>query len=632
MKAANIRIPERPVLLYDGDCGFCRRWVTRWYGWTGGKVDYAPYQEAGAEYPQIPIHAFRKAVQFVDLDGSVYPAAEGVFRGLDHAPGKRWMLALYLRLPLFAPISEAVYRQVARRRTLFSSLSRWIWGNHLVPPPQSRTVWLYLRILGLIYLSAFVSLWLQIDGLIGEEGIVPAGQYLNALNQRLGPERYRLLPTLAWLNPTDGFFHLMCAAGTLLSIVLAAGVLQVPALAALWALYLSLCSVGSVFLSFQWDTLLLEVGFLSIFLARPWVAFARPDTSEPPRWAVWLLRLLLFKLMFMSGCVKLLSLDPAWRDLTALLYHYETQPLVPWTAWFIHKLPIGFHKASVGGMFAVELAVPFLFFLPRRIRAAGAAATTAFMVIILLTGNYCFFNLLALALCLLLLDDGHLAAILPNKWGRRIKLADELAGRNAAGSRGPARSSALAARVLGSVLLLFYGAVCSAQLGGMLAGRDKVPPAAKTVLGYIAPFRTFNTYGLFAVMTITRPEIIVEGSDDGVNWKPYGFKWKAGDPTRRPRFNIPHQPRLDWQMWFASLGTFRQNPWLSNFLARLLQGSKPVLGLLGENPFPNKPPKFIRTKVYYYNFTDWEEGWNQGTWWTRHEKGPYSPVVSLRER
>src|SRR6266571_3627167 len=430
--------------------------------------------------------------------------------------------------------------------------------------------WLFLRLIGLTYLIAFLSLWVQIDGLIGGNGILPAASYLGQISLVAGPERFWRLPTLCWLNSSDTMLHALCAGGSLLSLLLIFGIAPAPCLFFLWAFYLSLSSACREFLNFQWDALLLEAGFLAIFIA-PLQLRSTLGRAPPPRsLAVWLLRWLLFRLVFSSGVVKLASGDPAWRSLTALTYHYETQPLPTWIGWYAHQLPGWFQAASVVVMFFIELVLPFSIFASRRVRMFGFAGLVFLQVLIAATGNYCFFNLLSFSLCPFLL--------------------------------------------------------------GTVNPRIPWPTPVIELYSLMAPFRSTNGYGLFAVMTTSRPEIVVEGSNDGEHWLAYEFKWKPGDVRRRPGFVAPHQPRLDWQMWFAALGNYEENRWFMEFLIRLLQGSRPVLGLVAHNPFPEAPPRYARALVYDYHFTDLATRRSDSAWWRREYKGPYCPVVSLERR
>jgi uncharacterized membrane protein YphA (DoxX/SURF4 family) len=405
--------------------------------------------------------------------------------------------------------------------------------------------------------------------------------------------------------------------------LLIAGVAPVPCLILLWLLYLSLVTVGNIFLGYQWDNLLLETGLLAIFFAplRPWLGLRREH--EPSRIALWLLRWLLFRLMFASGCVKLLSGDPAWRNLTALQYHYETQPLPIWPAWFAHQLPAWFHKASAVAMFGIELMVPFLIFLPRRARFVALWLFVLLQAGIAVTGNYTFFNLLSIVLCLPLLDDRAVLRSVPAKW--REQLASIV---NA--SRAPMRPLIARGRLgFVSVAALLVLTVTGIEIVGMFRGRLKAPYVLGKLYQHVAVFRSINNYGLFAVMTTSRPEIILEGSNDGQVWEPH-VQIQTGDVKRRPRLVAPHQPRLDWQMWFAALNPNYREPWFMNFATRLLQGSPEVLALLEKNPFPATPPKFIRASLYEYHFTDFAQRKTDRSWWRREFKGFYCPPVSLR--
>jgi hypothetical protein len=464
---------------------------------------------------------------------------------------------------------------------------------------------LFLRFLGAIYAIAFLSLGVQIDGLIGSRGILPAAPFLEWVKQQAGDASYRLLPTLAWIDSSDGFLRFLCFGGAALAMLVMLEIAPAPALLLCWGFYLSLVSVGQVFLGYQWDALLLETGLLAIFLA-PLGLRPRPGAAPAPP-ILLLLRFLLFRLMLSSGAVKLLSGDPAWRSLSALRYHYESQPLPTLIGWWAHQLPSWFQTLSTVLMFGIELVVPFLIFGTRRMRLLACAIFVAFQALIALTGNYTFFNLLAVALALLLLDDGALP-----------KPRHEPAV--PAGPTWPRAVIWPVAAILGLAAL--------AELAGSL---DLGSGPVRSVQRVMGPLRSVNGYGLFAVMTTSRPEIEVEGSDDGVSWRAYAFRWKAGDLRVPPAFVAPHQPRLDWQMWFAALGTCQSNPWFVQFLERLLEGSPPVLALLRGNPFPDHPPRYIRAQFYDYHFTSPAERASSGLWWRRERKGLYCPVLALRE-
>lgn len=607
-----------PLLVYDGDCKFCRYWVAQWRHLTGNLVGYAPSCQVANQFPEISPEQFETAVLFVEPSGEVYSGAEAVFRTLAYAPRMGWPLWMYCRIPGFSSSAEWVYRFIAERRGIFSALTRWMWGEHEGRPEYFATRWLFLRLLGAVYLIAFVSLWTQIDGLVGSNGILPAQEYLEAVRTQTGHDRYRIIPTLYWLNPSDGFLHLLCGCGTLLSVLLIFGFAPIYALIGLWAFYLSLAAIGQDFLSFQWDVLLLETGFLAIFFAPSGILPKSSRKSPPSLTVLWLLRWLLFRLMFASGVVKLVSADETWRNLTALNYHYETQPLPTWISWYAHQLPDWFQSLSVVGMFVIELGVPFLIFAPRRLRCVACAAFLALQLLIIATGNYCFFNLLTIALCILLLDDTFFQGF-PLK-----RLFSRFNAPKAVTRYSRYRSVWVAALTV--VVLLVSGI----RMARMFQRESGLPQPARHVLNWASPFRTINSYGLFAVMTTSRPEIVVEGSNDRQTWVEYSFKWKPVDLTGRPRWAAPHQPRLDWQMWFAALGSYRTNRWFVEFMERLLRGSPEVLGLLEENPFPETPPRYIRAVLYDYKFTDFDTKQAEGAWWRRERKGLYLPVVSLR--
>jgi hypothetical protein len=319
--------------------------------------------------------------------------------------------------------------------------------------------------------------------------------------------------------------------------------------------------------------------------------------------------------MILSGLVKLLSSDEAWWHLSALRFHYWTQPLPTALSFYVQQLPDVVHLISCAVMFAVELAVPWLIFGTRSTRIAAAIVLSSFQVLIFATGNYGFFNLLTVALCISLLDDAAILALLPPSFRHRLRQE----GFAPVSSRRWSR----AARSTLAVLLVLV------SLAEMRFWRRRLPDAVEQLLGAIQPFRSINSYGLFAVMTTSRPEIILEGSLDGQTWLPYEFKWKPGRLDRGPRFVAPHQPRLDWQMWFAALGTCERNPWFLRFQKRILQGSPEVLELLDAYPFPASPPRLLRSTLYQYRFTTLADRRRTGQSWKRELEGAYCPMLML---
>jgi len=461
---------------------------------------------------------------------------------------------------------------------------------------------LFFAGLGGVYLIAFTSLGSQVLGLYGARGIRPIRALLDGVKAVTGRERYRLWPTLLWRDASDRALVRLCELGQWSGALVVAGVAPRLTAAASWALYLSFVTVGREFLGFQWDALLLEAGLYAIVAAPPGLAWRR-TVEATPRPAVWLMRWLVFRLHFESGLCKLQSRDPTWRRCTACAYHYETQPLPTPLAWWAHLLPRSLQRLSTGATLAVECAVPLLAFTPRRSRRVAFVILTGLQALIELTGNYGFFNLLTALLDLWLLDE-------------------EL---------GPRRRARRRPRWWRTVAALLASAPAFALSGALLCARlhvvRRLPRAIVRLHQAVAPLRSINAYGLFAVMTTRRPELVVEGSDDGHHWRAYRFRYKPGPVGRPPRFIAPHQPRLDWQMWFAALGP--PPAWFERFLVRLLEGSPDVLALLGPNPFPDRPPRYVRSLVYDYHMTDRATRRRTGAWWRRELVGVYFPPCGL---
>jgi lipase maturation factor 1 len=622
--------PSKPLLIWDGECDFCRLWIERWREITARKVDYATYQEAAHQFPDISVEQFKRAMVLIDPNGETFFAAEAVYRSLRYAFSRRWLAWSYDHVPGFAAISEIAYKFIARHRGLSSTLTRLVWGKDVRPPTYFWARRWFLRVLGLTYLIAFTSLWIQVDGLVGSNGVSPLNQFLPAVYERFGPSAYSLLPTLCWFDSSNGFLHFLCGGGVVLSLLLILGIAPALSLVVLFVFYLSLTTTGQTFLSFQWDILLLETGFLSIFLA-PWQLWPRelllwpgstiPATAPPvSRAALFLLKFLLFKLMLMSGVVKLTSGDDCWWNLTALDYHYWSQPLPTVFAWWADKSPEWFKHFSVGFCLVVEISVPFFIWAPRRPRLIAAGLMIFLQLVIALTGNYCFFNLLTIALCLLLIDDSIVAALgaAPHECAKNASTTFRIAKRLQDQLSGYAAIAVIVVTLPINAWLIFTAFNPDADW----------PRPVVAIYGRLQSFRIVNGYGLFRVMTKDRDEIVIEGSVDGIDWLPYEFKWKPGDVMRAPGWCAPHQPRLDWQMWFAALGSPRQNPWFGRLIVRLLQGSRDVCRLLAKNPFPHDPPRYIRAMFYRYRFTTLRERRETGAWWKREQLREYLPTVS----
>ena len=636
--------PPKPLMIWDGECHFCKRWIERWREITAGKVDYATYQEAAPRFPEIPIEQFKRAVAFIEPDGEAFVAAKAVYRSLRYRSSRKWLAWSYDHVPGFAGISETAYKFIARHRGLGSTFTRLLWGKDVRPPTYFWARRWFLRMLGLIYLIAFVSLWVQVDGLVGSNGMSPVNRFLPAVRQQLGPDAYFVLPTLCWFDSSNAFLHFLCGGGVVLSLLLIFGIAPALLLAVLFVFYLSLTVGGQVFLNFQWDVLLLETGFLSIFIA-PWRLWPRdlllwpgsaiPATGTPAtvspvsRAGLFLLKFLLFKLMLMSGVVKLTSGDDSWgwvnhsfhwSALTALDYHYWSQPLPTVFAWWADQSPEWFKHFSVAFCLAVEIIAPFFIWAPRRPRLMAAGLMIFLQIIIALTGNYCFFNLLTIALCLLLIDDAFVFRMDGRAPARPA--SQELRRPNT-------ESMTYRLSVYVAVIVIIVTLPINAWLiFSAFKAQSRPPGLLAKFYEQLETFRIVNGYGLFRVMTKDRCEIVIEGSTDGIEWAPYEFQWKPGNVKRAPGWCAPHQPRLDWQMWFAALEAPEQNPWLVGLIVRLLEGSREVTGLLAHDPFPDKPPHYIRAMFYRYRFTNSEERRQSGAWWKRQELREYLPTIS----
>ena len=498
-----------------------------------------------------------------------------------------------------------------------------------------------VRGIGVIYLIAIISWWSQITLLVGESGLIPAGNLLEWVGERStenGTTGFALLPGIFWLTGASDFaLQFACWVGVMLALLVIFGRATGPALIGLWFLYLSLLNTGGVFMSFQWDILLLEAGFLAIFLCdwhlkSPWRD--PPALSLVNRVALVWAWLLIAKLMFFSGWVKLAWAGEAypewWPTRDALSYHYMTQPIPTWTAWYAHHLPEWIHAISIWMMYLIELVLPFAIFFGRFGRLTAAIGFTLLMVLISLTGNYTYFNWLTIVLCLPLVHDRLWPRFLrewlnfvppgpvpPPDWKRR------------------AAKFVVAGPVFVAIFLLNAHVVFSDlhTAPNPVFPKKLTPQWLDNFRRTTDSYRLVSGYGLFRTMTTKRPEIILEGSRDGTSWFAYDFAWKVDDITDRPKFVAPHQPRVAWQFWFAALEQ-RFNPrsrnaaWIESLVLKLLAGDREVEALLKSNPFPETPPEYIRARLYNYEFTTPEERKRTGDWWKRVAAGDFLPTIS----
>lgn len=500
--------------------------------------------------------------------------------------------------------------------------------------------WLYFRCLGLIFVCAFLSFCPQIVGLIGTKGIVPLQNSLAWVSMNSGSQAAFQYPTVFWLNQTDQFLRLVPIIGIACGVFMICGFCTQVALLGAGVLYLSLVTVGDDFTGFQSDGMLVEVAFLSLFVVSWRQVFAAPlrvgsqklverfgmerqtGALIKPQWLLWFL---LFRIMFGAGMVKILSGDPTWRNLTALSYHYETQPLPTPLAWFAFHMPMWCHQLSVVATIAIEVLVPFLIFFPGKWRAAAAAATILLQSTIILTGNYTFLNWLLIVLSVPLLNDSLIRRVLPRQLSDLIEA--RLAKPVSTDSKwyGFVRAQNVIVGALVCVMLVLG----AGRLMTMLGGVSRVPEPVLQCLVAVQNFHLVGAYGMFGVMTTKRPEVIIEGSDDGVNWVEYDFKYKPGDLDRAPCFVAPHLPRLDWRLWFAAMEPADQTLWFEPFMRRLLRDDHEVLALLRRNPFPDRAPKYVQAWVYDYHFTDFDELVKTGRWWRRDNKQLFLAPMKL---
>jgi len=469
--------------------------------------------------------------------------------------------------------------------------------------------WIVSKGIAFSFILAFLSLLPQMRGLYGNNGVLSIRQFMHVLREQTGPQRYYELPTVFWFSATDFSLNAVALVGLLASTLALMGIIFPVMMIIAWICYISFVNSGQDFLGFQWDSLLLEVGILAIFLVPldfemlPWTAY------EPNVFIRWLFWVLLFKLMFLSGVVKILSKDKSWRDLTALTYHYWTQPIPTPLAYFVHKAPIWFHKFCTAMMFVTEVGVPFLIFFPGKALWVCAGLLIFFQLLIIVTGNYAFFNVLTIVLCLFLLDDSFWRMFL-------IDLAPSL--KVVAETSFTYESLSLVLMILLLPIHIFWFALAFFENAKIL---DPAIPIIRAIYNY----RFNSSYGLFAVMTKDRPELVLQGSHDRDTWLDYEFKYKPSRLNKMPPIVAPYQPRLDWQMWFAALGTFSQNLWLQNLMARIFLNSEDVLRILANNPFP-EIPTYLRLVKYKYRFSSLKTLQEKGEWWEREYVGLYSPV------
>jgi hypothetical protein len=515
--------------------------------------------------------------------------------------------------------------------------------------------WLFLRALGLIYFSAFFSLVFQIRGLIGPEGILPANEYLAAVSHALGHFRgLWYAPTVLWLASGPHMLIILCWVGMTASLLLFFNLWPRGMLVICFVCFLSFVSAAQDFSGYQSDGMLLEAGFIALFFAPRGF---RPDLgmdSPPARASLFLLQWEWFRIYFESGVAKIIGGDPEWRHFTAMDEYYQNGPLPTWIGWYMQHLPHLFHVSSAFATLVLELVLVWMLFLPRRWRIVCFLIVTPWEVGIILTANYTFLNYLVLTLGFLLLDDRFLVRFLPPGWKKAFVLdkaegaeaerkASEIEFQDAPLQDAPGVPSILEVpqrnqrqtsvgflqpikilklSIIGFALAWIFYAT-TAQLIWMFSALP-LPTEPVTAL---EPFRIANRYGLFGIMTRGRYEIEFQGSEDGKNWVSYPFRYKPQELNKPPGIYAPYQPRFDWNLWFASLGSWQDYPIVSRTEVRLLSNDKDVLALFAGNPFPHEPPREVRAVIWQYWFTTMAEKRATGLWWRREYIGLYAPTL-----
>jgi lipase maturation factor 1 len=533
----------------------------------------------------------------------------------------------------------------------------WFAGPRPAGPPGYLIPrWLFLRSLGFIYFSVFYSLVFQIRGLLGPDGLLPAGMYLKQVAQYFGPSRFLYTPTVLWFGSSDRVLLALCWVGMIVSLLLFLNLWPRAALFICFVLFLSFVTAAQDFSGYQSDGMLLGAGFISLFFAPRGLRPGWGETEPPSRASLFVLRLLWFSIYFESGLAKYLGGDPSWHDLTAMDQYYQNGPLPTWLGWYAQQLPHWFHATCAAMTLTVELLIVWMFLLPRRFRIVCFWIVTSLQIGIILTANYAFLNYIVLALGFLLLDDLYLVKFVVERWGHAVR--DNLKKPTPVAETAPITSlltetsseaappaenlvppadrrglwpDAARAFACGAVLWLSAAALLwilyanvflileRASLAGGLPGKP---------VSVLRPFRIADQYGLFGRMTWKRYEIEFQGSNDGENWITYPFRNKPQDPSEPPRIYAPYQPRFDWNLWFASLGYWRDNPWILRAEQLLLTGDPDVESLFARNPFPKEPPQQVRAVMWQYWFTDRATKKATGMWWRREYLGLYAPALA----
>ncbi len=692
-------LPNQPIMIWDGSCEFCKMCAKRFNSYQPKKVELISFQNLHKKYPKAPNIDYSSSVALITKKGNMYRGASAVFRFFLENSSKGFLHTAYNKFDFFASFSEKVYSLIASNRSIFRRLILIFWGKDFTKPTYKLSRWLFGRTLGITITIAFLSIWYQSDGLIGSGGVLPYKDDLKSVLESVDSgsvleNKFEIRPTILWFLPNSYGLELIFIIGTLSGLLLILGLVPALATALSWICYLSITVVSAPFLNFQWDQLLIETTMLSVFYL-PWVSrdkvSAIRDHNTLGKLIIWIL---LFKLIFQSGLVKVTYIDVdgtnAWLNLSALKYHYWSQPIPNSFSWYFHWLPSWFHKFSVILTVLIELLLPFFIFFPRNFKRIAFAGIVFLQGMIIFTGNYGFFNLLSIVLCIPLLDDN----CFPEKIKKIMSCSD---------IKEPKKSYFNILKFILSIFFFLLSVIITGYyLNQNLKGnkiqfieklKNEENSIFRKIIGDYQFLRTMNSYGLFRVMTTKRPEIVVSTSSDGKRWEEINFLFKPTDIEQKPKFIFPYMPRLDWQMWFESLyleklldypflillyerfleqviihGNFVPNMdynklltkkeldiiskmeksnklqtiknikqnidsianhsyWFANLIKSIAQNNEGVFYLLNQDLVKKNPPKYISIDLYHYKFSNKNKK-ADGFWWSRTHLKSFSMLIN----
>ena len=591
-------------MVWDGDCEFCRKFAERFEASSNGIVEFIPYQFLHKKYPKAPKLDYEKSVVFF-TSTSATSGAEAIF-SFFNVIGKKWPKKLYENFSLVSKVSEFFYSCIAKNRKFFGFFSRMLFGDNFMPDSYKISSWIFGRMLGLVGAAAFLSFWVQADLIIGSNGIIPFFENLTQIESfiiksDLDTSKWIAKPTLLWFYTSDLWLHIVLLIGFISSLSLAIGLVPHMSILLSWVSYLSIASVSEPFLNFQWDALLLEVYLISIFFV-PWRVFDNKDNIEsPPTIGRWLLWLLIIKLMLQSGIVKFTFFDVdgsnTWRDLTALEYHFWTQPIPSWLSYYFDSLPAVIDKIALFFTYVCELIIPFFILFPRKMRRTAAISLILFQFLIILSGNYGFFNLLTITLCISLFDDQYLrkfnfVSVVDSKpYLKNYKVFKKI-------KRG---LSFIVLILFVYSFVIFTGKDLRGNRLSSSSQTEKVSGLKQKLLDFSQTSRSINSYGLFRVMTKTRPEFQIELQYEDSLWVPIDFDYKPNHIKNKPAFFFPHMPRVDWQIWFEALyyEKLLSDPFLSssyqNFLSTMVSKGLKLSNISIDEFLSEKAKKILKT-------------------------------------